>query len=328
MQKVFLMCSERSGSNFISKLLNAHSCICGPAPKHILNPVTRNLYRYEPLNSTKNWSELIKDILNLIDIEFSFWKKKFTYNELFNSVKIGDSLGLINYIFESEAKEHQKEILFIKENKIYEFFPFLLVNYPDAKYIFQVRDPRDVALSWKKNPTHFGGIVAAAKQWKEDQQNSLKNAHLLAQSNNVVIIKYEDLVSKTELILTKILSFLSLNYETEMLDFHKDSLTKKNATMQKAWENLSKKVITDNFDKYINELSEIEIKIIEKICFDEMTHLGYKTKYSSVELSSISSAIIEEYDKEEKQVLTFQLTDGVIKNIEAKKVFYQKNISE
>lgn len=29
----FLMCSERSGSNFITKLMNNHSQICGPSTK-------------------------------------------------------------------------------------------------------------------------------------------------------------------------------------------------------------------------------------------------------------------------------------------------------
>lgn len=326
MQKIFLMCSERSGSNFISKILNAHSSICGPAPKHLFNPVTRNLYRYEPLTSSNNWNELIKDILILINVEFSYWKKQFTIDELLKAVKVGDSVGLLNYIFESEAKEHKKDILFIKENKIYEFFPFLLVNYPNAKYLYQVRDPRDVALSWKKNPTHFGGIVASAKQWKEDQQNSLKNAHLLAKFNNIHTIKYEDLVSNPEFELTKILTFLSLNYEPKMLDFHKDSLTQKNATMQKAWENLSKKVIADNFNKYEKELSSTEIKIIEKICYDDMIMLGYKTINTFESLADISNAVIEAFDKVEKESLPYQLTQGVKDNVEAKKIFYQKNL--
>lgn len=326
MQKIFLICSERSGSNFISKILNAHSQICGPAPKHIFNPVSRNLYRYEPLNIEKNWHELINDIHNLISIEFSYWEKKFTIEELKSAVKIGDIVGLLNYIFESEALANNKKILFIKENKVFEFFPFLLVNYPKAKYVFQVRDPRDVALSWKKNPTHYGGIVTAAKQWKEDQQNSLKNVHILKETNSVFSIKYENLISNTEVVLTNLLSFLSLKFEKEMLNYHLDNLTQKNASMQKAWENLSKSVIEDNFNKYLDELTELEIKIIEKICYDEMTHLGYLTTFTKDELKDISNSVIEEFDKNEKANLIFNLTEGVKKNIEAKTVFYQKSI--
>jgi hypothetical protein len=40
------MCSERSGSNFITKVMNGHEDICGPSTKHIINPVARNFYRY------------------------------------------------------------------------------------------------------------------------------------------------------------------------------------------------------------------------------------------------------------------------------------------
>ena len=171
------MCSERSGGNFVSRLMNAHSNICSPPPKHLLSPLFKNLYRYEPLS--KNWDELLIDVNKLINAEFTFWKSEIDLENLKQNVSRGDVFGLIDYIFELEAKTNDKNHLFIKENKVYEFFPYLLKAYPNAKYVFQVRDPRDMALSWKKNPTHPGGVIKAAKQWKTDQQNSLINSHLL-----------------------------------------------------------------------------------------------------------------------------------------------------
>src|SRR5690554_6092716 len=110
----FLVCSERSGSNFVTKLMNNHSQICGPSTKHIINPLARNYFRYQPFNALSNWEALLKDILTLFNVPFSIWKSEFTIEELKSNVPQGDLTSLINYFFLKEAKENKKEHLFIK----------------------------------------------------------------------------------------------------------------------------------------------------------------------------------------------------------------------
>lgn len=322
MLKHFLLCSERSGSNLITKLLDAHSQICGPSTKHLMNPMFRNLFRYEPLGYQENWNKLIKDLLNLFDVEFSVWKSKFTFNELQNEVQVGDYLGLINYFFEKEAKENNKSILFIKENHIYEFFPYLNKFYPTSKFLYQVRDPRDVALSWKKNPTHKGGVVNAALQWKNDQQQLLKLSHLLKEDNRVITLKYEELIANTPKELERILVFFDLQYETKVLDFYKDSITKENATTQHAWNNLSKRVMQDNSNKFKKELSEEEVLVIEKICYNEMMFLGYQPINEERKISSITEDKILDL-KFKEELIEYNPSKGVTNNMKAKSTFYQ-----
>lgn len=323
-EKIFLMCSERSGSNFISRMLNAHSRICSPPPKHIFNPLLRNLYRYEPL--LHNWDAVLEDTLAMYNAKFTIWNNNLELSHLKNNVEPGNITSLINYIFDQEALLNGKDYLFIKENKIYEFFPFLLMNYSKSKYVFQVRDPRDMALSWRENPTHPGGVVSAAKQWKEDQQNSLKNAQLLKATGNILIVKYEDLVDVTIDKLKEIVGFIGVDFEKSMLDYHKEDQNKKNSNLQHAWTNLSKGVIKGNFNKYKTKLTEQEIAYIEKICFFEMSHLGYVPENSWDELISISQDEINNYEKTENLRHPQNLTDGVKENIAAKTTFYQKNI--
>ena len=94
MSMFFLMCSERSGSNFIQKLLNGHNNICGPSTKHIINPVARNLFRYGDLTQKQNWDELLIDIHRLISISFSIWKKEFSLDDLHTLAPIGD-IGVV-----------------------------------------------------------------------------------------------------------------------------------------------------------------------------------------------------------------------------------------
>src|SRR5699024_6329855 len=121
-----------SGSNFVTKLLNGHSNICGPSTKHIINPLARNLFRYEPVEKEKNWDELLKDIYRLLNVSFSIWERSFSLEELKTEVPAGNVKKLIQYIFNEEAKANGKKQVFIKENHVYEFLPFLLYNFPEA----------------------------------------------------------------------------------------------------------------------------------------------------------------------------------------------------
>lgn len=323
----FLMCSERSGSNFIQKLLNGHNNICGPSTKHIINPVARNLFRYGDLTQKQNWDELLIDIHRLISISFSIWKKEFSLDDLHTLAPIGDIESLIRNIFMEEAKANGKQHVFIKENQVYEFLPFLLLNFPESKYVYQTRDPRDMALSWKKNPDHLGGVVKAAKQWQKDQQNTLKNYAELAKKGKAYFVRYEDLISDSDRYTAEIVHFFGLPYDSGIENFHKDELTQKNASMQKAWNNLSKGVIKDNKKKYLKELTEEEIKVIEKICYVEMQYLGYECEFSKDELAMVTVNMIEDLNQKEFETIPYERSEGVKLNMEAKKVFYHKVVS-
>ena len=109
-----------------------------------------------------------------------------------------------------------------------------------------------------------------------------------------------------------------------MLNYHLDVQNKKNAQKQHAWSNLSKGVMSDNFNKYKKELTTKEISYIEKICFFEMLSLGYEPINTWNELKKIPSEDISTYESEEMQTHPQKLTKGVKENIDAKTTFYQK----
>ena len=318
------MCSERSGSNFITKVMNGHSNIVGPSIKHIVNPVARNIFRYGDLKVESNWNELIEDIYRLVSVDFSIWKSDLSKEKLFKLAPIGDVQALIRNIFMEEARIHGKQHVFIKENQNYEYLPFLMLLYPESKYIYQVRDPRDMALSWKNNNNIKGGVVHAAKQWQKDQQNFLKNYWVLNQTQSAHFVKYENLIEFPEKEIKCILEFLGLEYEDSILEFYRDPLTQKNSSMNSAWNNLSQGIIKTNKNKYLEGLDEHEIKIIEKICCYEMNYLDYELENDMNELNKITLMDIENFNNSELDKLQYEPVNGIKDNMKAKKVFYTK----
>jgi len=259
-----------------------------------------------------------------MSVGFSVWNKEFSINELSALAEPGDIASLIKNIYLEEARANGKQHVFVKENHVYEFLPFLMIHFPESKYVYQSRDPRDMALSWKLNLDHPGGVVTAAHQWKKDQQSSLKVITELQKIGKAISTTYEELIDKPLEETRRIINFLGLPHEKEIIDFHKDTLTRKNAKMQAAWGNLEKAVISDNKNKYKNDLSEIEVMVIEKICWYEMNHLGYKPEYDKSELNRITMEEIDELDKFDKENILLERSDGVMANMEAKKRFYQK----
>jgi len=319
---IFLLCSERSGSNFTTKLMNNHSQICGPSTKHIINPLARNSFRYQPFNE-KNWTFLLKDLLNLFNVTFSIWKIDLTLNELKENIETGDLKQLIFYIFNKEAQSHGKSHVFIKEIGFYEFYPFVKHYFPNANFLFQIRDPRDMALSWRKSKIHRGGVVQAAKRWKIDQQQFLKIQQLEQANSNIATFKYEELVSDPKSKLSIALDMINLDFESNMLKMDADELTKKNSEQLSSWKNISGPILRDNFNKYRLELNNSEIEIIEAICYFEMVQLGYKPEHSWESLSKISNDRIESFHQNELKQLDYGPSSGVRENMLAKQRFYQ-----
>ena len=294
LQKIFLLCTERSGSNLITKLMNAHSKICGPSTKHILNPTFSNLHRYEPLHKIENWNAFIDDLLNLFHVDFSKWQVNFSKDELMTEITPGDVGYLFHYIFDKETKSNSKSLCFIKEIKTYEIVPHINHYISGSKYVYLVRDPRDMALSWKKSSIHRGGIVTAARQWKTDQQQYLKYYHLEGLNKNILKLHYEELLEKTDTELQKLFTFIDVEYEEVNLNFHKDHLTIENSQKNEAWKNIDKGLIKNNKEKFLQELNAEEIAIIEYICKDEMAFLGYTSKSTEPYLSEINFKKINE----------------------------------
>ena len=282
----FLLSSERSGSNFFTKMLDGHPSICGPSPTHLIRTFSQNIFNYGDLSIDTNWNALALDIVDYVYFQLGVWSTRVDTLEL-SSLKPRRLATLIRYIYEKEAKACCAKTLFIKENRVYDFLPYLLSSFPAAKFIYLVRDPRDFALSHKRSPNHPGSVINAVEVWKRDQHAFLQCYSFLKNSGRVMRIRYEDLLSHQEQELKNVCMFLNFDFSFSMVDFYKKELTKTNAGKIKNWVNLGKPTMKNNYKKYRKELHASEIKYIENSCSGLMALFKYKLDY---DLNSMSSA--------------------------------------
>jgi hypothetical protein len=283
----FLLCSERSGSNLITKYLNGHKDICGPSTKHLFNLILRNLFRYGNINNKSNWDRLVSDCVNIINNKFSIWNLKFSKKQVLQNINLGSIDELLIYFFLEEARLQNKKHLFIKENHLYEYYSQIINFYPEAKFFYLVRDPRDMALSWRKNSGHPGGIIQGARQWKHDQQRFLSLMNIIA-PENIFHGKYEELIDKPYEMTNSFLNQFKIKNDPNIENFYKDKTTIKNSVLNESWKNISKEFIKNNSKKYINELSQEEILLIEKIVFNEMRYFSYNPVNNKKDILKVS----------------------------------------
>ncbi|MBT4498755.1 MAG: sulfotransferase [Gemmatimonadetes bacterium] len=274
----FLFCSERSGSNLIAKILDAHPEVCGPFPSHMMRTFCPKYYLYGDLSRNENWTDLTDGVADYLAGIFAQWESSVSAEELRRECT-GQTLSeIIRYAYEKEARTQGKKRVFVKENHAYQFLPFTLANFPDSRFVWLVRDPRDMALC-QRDSILSGGAQRSMLAWKEDQAETLKAYGFLKDSGRILLLKFEDLVGRSEETTRRLCDFLELQYTPEMLEFHKKPNVAKNAGTISAWGDLGGPIIADNFGNYRTGLSEAEIRFVEAYGREEMAALGYAPDY-------------------------------------------------
>ena len=102
---------------------------------------------------------------------------------------------------------------------------------------------------------------------------------------NYIEISYEDLVKNPMTQLKKITDFLGINFEKEMLEYYKNS-SEVVMGEEISWkEDVFNPILIRNIDKWKDNLSNNDVKLIEFTLSDEMNHLGYKKYFDQNSLS-------------------------------------------
>jgi len=285
---IWLICSDRSGSNLLSKILDNHSKICSPSMSNII--------RFSDKISSSSLSITKKKLLinKLFDNKLGFWKLK-------NLKKISFSNNILDYIyhiFQKEIKLNKKKFLLIKEIEIYKNYETIkkISNHP--RFIFLTRDPRDMALSWKKTPSLRGSVFRATNLWLNNQKDFI-NLRKKLNKDQYINIRYEDLVKNKQVILKSICNFLNIKFEKNITNFYKKKEIQKISKTQWLFKNLSKPIFK-NSNKFLKELSNNEIMFIENKTskfLKKYKYKFYKKKVSQKKLKIIEKEIIAENDK-------------------------------
>ncbi len=100
---------------------------------------------------------------------------------------------------------------------------YLFHLFPNAKFIYMVRDGRDAAYSFMvraKENINFENFKKNLNTWMNINEKGLKHCNNIG-PNNCLIIKYEQLVTQPEKMIRNLIKFLNLKWSNKFLNHHK-----------------------------------------------------------------------------------------------------------
>lgn len=267
---VFLLCSERSGSNLVARIFGSHDDFFAPSPAHL----------FRVFASFAPEQDLSRDIARMFDAKLGIWKLDSLPEDerLALMAKGGTTAGMIAALLNAEGSLQGKDRLFLKENSSHGFLDFMESVSDDPRYVHMIRDPRDMAVSWVAAPTLRGGVVRAARRWLADAEGSVR----VAEGRTIVRLSYEGLVSRPEETLRQVCDGLEIGFSEAMLEHVGNSQgVAQDAGRTALWGNLSRGIMRDNFNKFAGKLSDDEIAFIEALCGKLMDRFGYERSRSA-----------------------------------------------
>ena len=285
MTAVYLLGSERSGTNLLRRELTAHQkTYFGMSPAHLLKHLYFNEPFYGHLNDDQNFALYLQDAIDLCTIHFAPWDIKFNAHDIIKKYNAPrSSVYIADFLMREYANQKDYDSYFCKDNFIHEFALDIAHKLPESKFIYLYRDPRDVILSQTKRKNANNSIISFAKIWEYEQTRCIRAAYELESQGRCYSLSYEDFIQNTDIKTQEICAFLQTDYVTNTEKTPPDNITD---TIHE-WKNLDTPVMENNYQKFEEGLSKRQIQIIENICKKQMEYLSYTPSQPERKISRI-----------------------------------------
>ena len=274
--KIFMIGTQRSGSNLFRLMLNQLPEIAAPHPPHILIRLMPLMEGYGDLSNPETFAQLVDDACRLVEANPVEWEGvKLDRAEIAARCDRQDLYAVMAAIYDTLRDTWGKEAWVCKSLANVKYADKLADRFDDAKFIYLYRDGRDVALSFMKAPSegekHYYNI---ALDWNKAQQQALRLRDKVGPSR-FLSVSYEDLTGDEAGTLRRVCEFLGATYSEDAMHFHETDEAKRAATASNLWENVTKPVMKDNTRKFLTQMTPDDLRIFESVAGQSLDELGY-----------------------------------------------------
>ena len=218
----FMIGSQRSGSNWLRTMLDQREDLVGPHPPHVMREFMPLIAqsKFGDLSQDENFNILVDHVCTFVERNQVPWNDKYGQRIIFCRQTVCDQakasceriklqeqgdldnelylLSIFDSLMNFFADANGKELWMCKSMGMSAYHSSLLKFYGKRRlrYIYLVRDPRDVAMSFMKTPVGDKHYYPIVKKWAKLQEQAI--AILEAVPNIIFNIKYEDLLKNKE----------------------------------------------------------------------------------------------------------------------------------
>jgi hypothetical protein len=277
-ENLFILGSPRSGTTFLASLLGPTK-FGEPFESQFIIKYNKRLSTYGDITSLARLSRLVTDIASeravlQWDVRLSAEEIKgklggvFTYADVVNEICL-KLLATKGKEFWGDKTPHYLSNV----NELVELFP-------NAKFIYIVRDGRDVALSLLKKNWGPNNVYACADEWAKNN-GSLDAINELENRGKLIQIQYENLLDHTVEECSKIYQFLGEDI----------------GNSKPAMDKLLKSTIAGNYGKWRNIMSKKDIEIFESVAGKCLNLHNYEVISHPKKISGFVTLYYKAHDK-------------------------------
>lgn len=262
---------DRCGKTTMSAYLTSHSRIAIPAVGS--NMWTYFYRQYGNLAKPKNLDRCLTALLSYKHVTFlkpdparvrsEFAQGPPTYARLFE-------LFLIHF-----AEREGKPRWGAQTGLIERYIPELIEAYDDVRIVHMLRDPRDRYLAslelWPEGRGRAGGATA---RWQ--YSTKLAERHAARYPAQVLIVRFEDLITDTESTLRLVCSFLREDFEPAMLDMAGAPRLRDRLTAGASVEQEESILKAEHIGRFRGRLPSAELRFMQKRAGGRMKRYQYK----------------------------------------------------
>ena len=288
---LFILGCPRSGTTLLASLLN-NTDYGRPVETHFITKYFRKLDSYGDISIKRNLNRLLRDILN--ERPVMQWKLKVDIDRFYNQLENFTYSEVVNKLCFMMAEKKGFKSWGDKTPRYIFDLDIIYKLFPESKYLYIVRDGRDVALSLMNVPWGPKNIYTCAEYWKKcNADNSTLDE--LGNSGKFYFLRYEDLLDQSERILPEIYHFLGEDYDQAKI------------------KDLTRRIKKGNYNKWKKRMSPRQVEMFEMVAANTLKRLGYETTYEEGGINGLISNAYRLHEALMKAVFLFRINviDGI-----------------
>ena len=265
--------SGRSGTTLFRNVFDSHSQLAMAHEAHFVLPMTQRSGRYER-------PERFDVDVFMADLyaNSNFVRQGLDESAVRAAVEAATPTNVadaVRAVFGLYATDHGKPLYGDKTPGYVTHLELLAEEFSEARFVHVIRDGRDVAMAYLDREEWGPSTMAdAALYWKSRVGRGRAAGKVLG-ADRYREARYEDMVEDPEAVTRDLCGFLGLEYEPDMLEFHRrgDQFAAGTAHPD-AFKGLSKP-ITKGMRDWRTQMDPSDVALVEAIAGDLLADLGY-----------------------------------------------------
>lgn len=253
-EPLFVLGCPRSGTTFLSQLIQ-YSEYGEPVESHFITKYYRKFSNVHEEVDEKFLVQVVADILS--ERAVMQWGLGLDPVRVVAQLPIKSYKAVVDYLIGLRFSKLGYKLWSDKTPHYIMDFDIIYDLYPNAKYIFIIRDGRDVALSLLNEKWGPNNIYYCAKLWCECNMWS-RRLESLRNNKRLFFVVYEQLLDNTKEISRGMYDFLDVSYP------------------EKAADKIIKKVMVGNYNKWQERMTKQQVNVFESVGGDTLESFGYK----------------------------------------------------